>query len=59
MFSTVTERHDAVQALIDACDIDTLQDLLGQLGDVERIVGRIGIGNARREIWTSWLTRWG
>ena len=44
---TVTERHDAVQALIDACDIDTLQDLLGQLGDVERIVGRIGIGNAR------------
>ena len=43
----VEERLNAVQALIDASYGDALQDLLRQLGDVERIVGRIGIGNAR------------
>ena len=58
MFSGRGAAH-AVQVIIDASYGDALQDLLRQLGDVERIVGRIGIATHGPEIWTNWRMRWG
>jgi DNA mismatch repair protein MutS len=42
----VARRHDAVAAFYEI-DLEPLRSTLRQVGDVERIVGRVAIGNAR------------
>ena len=41
----IMERQVAVTAL-GACDLTRLQELLHELGDVERMVSRVGLGTA-------------
>lgn len=43
----ITPRHDAIDALLKACDIDALRDTLRETADVERITTRISLGTAR------------
>ena len=40
-------RHDSVDQLINNYSFETIQPLLRQIGDIERIVSRIALGSAR------------
>lgn len=45
--SRITARQDAVAALLDdPSRLQTLRSLLGEMGDIERILARIGVGRA-------------
>ncbi|MEW6765566.1 MAG: DNA mismatch repair protein MutS [Pseudomonadota bacterium] len=45
--ATLLERQDAIGALIDTRAMDSLQDLLRETADVERILARIALRSAR------------
>lgn len=44
---TIRERQNAVQVLIDSYRFEALQDQLAKISDIERILGRVAMKNAR------------
>ena len=45
--SIITSRQEAVQALIEKYNFDTIQESLKHIGDVERILSRVALRSAR------------
>ncbi len=55
--SRVRERHHALACLLDNREFEIIADCLGEIGDVERILARIGLLSARpRDLATLSLT---
>lgn len=44
---TISQRQDGVAALVDSYHYDAMQNILKQIGDVERILARIALRSAR------------
>ncbi len=43
----VSQRHSAIDSLITQQNIEAINDLLKQVGDIERVIGRIALRSAR------------